>query len=78
MHCWPRLYSSAVFNNDMKDFAVPEIQQKPADGLLLQMKAMNIDKEWKLFSWSLIKLFFILIFSTLDPDHQIWTKILSH
>ena len=39
-----RLYSSAVFNNDMKDFAVPEIQQKPADGLLLQMKAMNIDK----------------------------------
>ena len=50
MHCWPRLYSSAVFNNDMKDFAVPEIQQKPADGLLLQMKAMNIDKEWKIFS----------------------------
>ena len=48
MYCWPRLYSSAVFNNDMKDFAVPEIQQKPADGLLLQMKAMNIDKEWNI------------------------------
>ena len=28
----------------MKDFSEPEIQQKPADGLLLQMKAMNIDK----------------------------------
>ena len=39
-----RLYSSAVFNNDLKDFSEPEIRQKPADGLLLQMKAMNIDK----------------------------------
>ena len=38
------MYSSAVFTNDMKDFSEPEIQQKPADGLLLQMKAMNIDK----------------------------------
>jgi len=42
-HCY-RLYSSAVFNNDLKDFSEPEIRQKPADGLLLQMKAMNIDK----------------------------------
>ena len=39
-----RLFSSAVFNNDLKDFSEPEIRQKPADGLLLQMKAMNIDK----------------------------------
>ena len=39
-----RLYSSAVFNNDMKDFSVPEIQQRPVDDLLLQMKAMNIEK----------------------------------
>ena len=38
------MYSSAVFNDELKDFAPPEIQQKPADGLLLQMKAMNIDK----------------------------------
>merc|ERR1719204_1626882 len=39
-----RLYSSAVFNNDMKDFSVPEIQQRPVDDLLLQMKSMNIEK----------------------------------
>ena len=37
-----RLYSSAVFNNDMKPFAQPEIQQKPADGLLLQMKVATL------------------------------------
>jgi hypothetical protein len=36
-----RLYSSALFNNDMKPFAPPEIQQKPADGLLLQMKVVE-------------------------------------
>jgi hypothetical protein len=36
-----RLYSSALFNNDMKPFAPPEIQQKPADGLLLQMKVVK-------------------------------------
>jgi len=39
-----RLYSSAVFNNDMKDFSVPEMQQRPVDDLLLQMKSMNIEK----------------------------------
>ena len=39
-----RLYSSAVFNNDMKDFSVPEMQQRPVDDLLLQMKTMNIEK----------------------------------
>ena len=39
-----RLYSSAVFNNDMKEFSVPEIQQRPVDDLLLQMKSMNIEK----------------------------------
>jgi ATP-dependent RNA helicase DHX37/DHR1 len=38
------LYSSAVFNNQFKDFSAPEIQRKPVDDLLLQMKAMNIDK----------------------------------
>ena len=39
-----RLYSSAVFNNDMKEWSLPEIQQRPVDDLLLQMKAMNISK----------------------------------
>eukprot|EP00090_Calanus_glacialis_P000206 TRINITY_DN10139_c0_g1_i2.p1 TRINITY_DN10139_c0_g1~~TRINITY_DN10139_c0_g1_i2.p1 ORF type:complete len:1165 (-),score=488.14 TRINITY_DN10139_c0_g1_i2:35-3529(-) len=42
-HCY-RLYSSAVFTNDMKDFSMPEIMQRPVDDLLLQMKTMNIDK----------------------------------
>jgi len=42
-HCY-RLYSSAVFNNDMKDFSMPEILKRPVDDLLLQMKTMNIDK----------------------------------
>jgi len=42
-HCY-RLYSSAVFANDMKEFSVPEILERPVDDLLLQMKTMNIDK----------------------------------
>lgn len=42
-HCY-RLYSSAVFNNEFIQFSPPEIQQKPIDGLVLQMKAMGIEK----------------------------------
>lgn len=42
-HCY-RLYSSAVYNNDFVQFSPPEIQEKPIDGLVLQMKAMGIDK----------------------------------
>merc|ERR1719154_4526 len=42
-HCY-RLYSRAVFTNDMKDFSMPEMLQRPVDDLLLQMKTMNIDK----------------------------------
>ncbi|XP_021916790.1 probable ATP-dependent RNA helicase kurz isoform X2 [Zootermopsis nevadensis] len=42
-HCY-RLYSSAMFNDQFEEFAAPEIQRKPVDDLLLQMKAMNIDK----------------------------------
>jgi ATP-dependent RNA helicase DHX37/DHR1 len=42
-HCY-RLYSSAVYNNDFIQFTPPEIQQKPIDGLVLQMKAMGIEK----------------------------------
>ncbi|CAD1475900.1 unnamed protein product, partial [Heterotrigona itama] len=39
-----RLYSSAVFNNQFEQFSQSEIQRKPVDDLLLQMKVMNIDK----------------------------------
>lgn len=39
-----RLYSSAVFNDQFESFSQSEIQRKPVDDLLLQMKVMNIDK----------------------------------
>ncbi|XP_058129557.1 probable ATP-dependent RNA helicase kurz [Anopheles ziemanni] len=42
-HCY-RLYSSAVFNDEFVEYAPPEVQQKPVDGLVLQMKCMGIDK----------------------------------
>lgn len=42
-HCY-RLYSSAKYNDDFVDFAVPDIQKKPVEDLMLQMKSMGIDK----------------------------------
>lgn len=42
-HCY-RLYSSAVYNDEFVDFAVPDIQKKPVEDLMLQMKCMGIDK----------------------------------
>lgn len=42
-HCY-RLYSSAVFNNDFEEFTQPDILRRPVDELVLQMKAINIDK----------------------------------
>lgn len=39
-----RLYSSAVFKDEFIDWSVPEIQRKPVDDLLLQMKALRIDR----------------------------------
>lgn len=42
-HCY-RLYSSAKYNDDFIDFAVPDIQKKPVEDLMLQMKCMGIDK----------------------------------
>lgn len=33
-----------MFNDQFEQFSPPEIQRKPVDDLLLQMKAMNIDK----------------------------------
>lgn len=42
-HCY-RLYSSAVYNDRFEEYSQSEIQRKPVDDLLLQMKAMNIDK----------------------------------
>eukprot|EP01147_Barroeca_monosierra_P000302 gene302-3672_t len=42
-HCY-RLYSAAVFNEDFEEHSEPEICKIPADGLILQMKAMGIEK----------------------------------
>ncbi|KAH9421832.1 ATP-dependent RNA helicase dhx37 [Dermatophagoides pteronyssinus] len=41
-HCY-RLYSSAVFNDQFKQYSEPEILQKPIDNLLLQMKAIGFE-----------------------------------
>ncbi|KAL1923687.1 uncharacterized protein VTP21DRAFT_8667 [Calcarisporiella thermophila] len=41
-HCY-RLYSSAVFDNEFQKFSIPEINRIPIEGVVLQMKAMNID-----------------------------------
>ncbi|KDN51411.1 P-loop containing nucleoside triphosphate hydrolase protein [Tilletiaria anomala UBC 951] len=40
-HCY-RLYSSAVYEDHFEQFSKPEILRTPIDGLVLQMKAMNI------------------------------------
>ena len=42
-HCY-RLYSSPVYEEVFAEFAQPEILRTPVDGLVLQMKAMNIDQ----------------------------------
>lgn len=41
-HCY-RLYSSAVYNDQFRKYAEPEILVKPIDDLLLQLKAIGID-----------------------------------
>ena len=41
-HCF-RLYSSAVYNNDFKEFPEAEILKKPLDDLILQLKSMHIE-----------------------------------
>lgn len=38
-----RLYSSAVYTNELPDFSQPKILQRPVEDILLQMKTMNID-----------------------------------
>ncbi|KIJ54659.1 hypothetical protein M422DRAFT_73568 [Sphaerobolus stellatus SS14] len=41
-HCY-RLYSSPLFENYFEQFAEPEILRVPIEGIVLQMKSMNID-----------------------------------
>ncbi|OBT55467.1 hypothetical protein VE04_04777 [Pseudogymnoascus sp. 24MN13] len=40
-HCY-RMYSSAVFERDFSEFAKPEILRMPIEGVVLQLKAMNL------------------------------------
>ncbi|KAK2628706.1 hypothetical protein QTJ16_001809 [Diplocarpon rosae] len=40
-HCY-RLYSSAVYERDFPEFAEPEILRSPIEGVVLQLKAMNL------------------------------------
>jgi ATP-dependent RNA helicase DHX37/DHR1 len=40
-HCY-RLYSSAVYERDFEDHAKPEILRMPIEGVVLQLKAMNL------------------------------------
>lgn len=41
-HCY-RLFSSAVFDHYFEKFSKPEIQRMPIEGIVLQMKSMNIE-----------------------------------
>ena len=40
-HCY-RLYSSAVYERDFPEFADPELLRMPIEGVVLQLKAMNL------------------------------------
>jgi ATP-dependent RNA helicase DHX37/DHR1 len=42
-HCY-RLYSSALFEDHFEKFSIPEILRMPIEGVVLQMKSMNIDQ----------------------------------
>lgn len=42
-HCY-RLYSSALYEDHFAKFSVPEILRMPIEGVVLQMKSMNIDQ----------------------------------
>ncbi len=40
-HCY-RLYSSAIYERDFPEFSVPELLRMPIEGVVLQLKAMNL------------------------------------
>ena len=40
-HCY-RLYSSAVYERDFEEFADPELLRMPIEGVVLQLKSMNL------------------------------------
>ncbi|KAK4227117.1 putative ATP-dependent RNA helicase [Podospora fimiseda] len=40
-HCW-RMYSSAVYERDFPQFSDPELLRMPIEGVVLQLKSMNL------------------------------------
>lgn len=40
-HCY-RLYSSAIYERDFQEYAEPEILQMPVEGIVLQLKSMDL------------------------------------
>ncbi|KAK3359755.1 P-loop containing nucleoside triphosphate hydrolase protein [Lasiosphaeria hispida] len=40
-HCW-RLYSSAIYERDFPEFSDPELLRMPIEGIVLQLKSMNL------------------------------------
>ena len=40
-HCW-RFYSSAVYERDFPEFSAPELLRMPIEGVVLQLKSMNL------------------------------------
>ncbi|KAG9249129.1 DEAH-box RNA helicase [Calycina marina] len=42
-HCY-KLYSSAVYERDFEEFTKPEILRMPIEGVVLQLKSMNLQK----------------------------------
>ncbi|KAK4148195.1 P-loop containing nucleoside triphosphate hydrolase protein [Dichotomopilus funicola] len=40
-HCW-RMYSSAVYERDFPEFSAPELLRMPIEGVILQLKSMNL------------------------------------
>ncbi|KAK4467060.1 putative ATP-dependent RNA helicase [Cladorrhinum samala] len=40
-HCW-RVYSSAVYERDFPQFSEPELLRMPIEGVVLQLKSMNL------------------------------------
>ena len=42
-HCY-RLYSSAVYERDFQEHTEPEILRMPVEGVVLQLKAMDIQR----------------------------------
>ncbi|KAK4127507.1 P-loop containing nucleoside triphosphate hydrolase protein [Parathielavia appendiculata] len=76
-HCW-RLYSSAVYERDFPEFSAPELLRMPIEGVVLQLKSMNLQHVVNFpfptppDRWSIIKAEKLLTsLSAISPSGQI-------